>query len=51
MIMLEKNPKTRNSHNSVVNRIMGEKQCRLYNKLKREGKSWQEIDKAINNLK
>ena len=48
----EKNPKTRNSSTSCVNRIMGEAQLKLQSKLRREGKlTWQEIDREINKTK
>lgn len=47
-----KNPKTRNSYNSVVNKIMNEAQLKLQTKLRREGKlTWQEIDVEINKIK
>lgn len=47
-----KNPKTRNSYGSCVNRQMTEAQLRLKAKLEREGKlTWQEIDREINKLK
>lgn len=47
-----KNPKTRNSYSSVVNRQMSEAQLRLQTKLRREGKlTWQEIDAEINKIK
>lgn len=45
-----KNPKTRNSYSSVVNRIMQEPELRLKNKLERQGLDWREIDKQINEL-
>lgn len=46
-----KNPKTRNSYSSCVNKIMNEQQLKLKDKLEREGVlTWQEIDKAINEL-
>lgn len=46
-----KNPKTRNSHTSCVNRIMSEAQLKLKAKLEREGKlTWREIDEAINKV-
>ena len=45
-----KNPKTRNSYSSVVNRIMQEPELRLKNKLERQGLDWREIDKQINKL-
>lgn len=45
-----KNPKTRNSYSSCVNRIMGEQELRLKNKLERQGLDWREIDKKINEL-
>ena len=45
-----KNPKTRNSHSSIVNRIMKEPELRLKNKLERQGFDWREIDKQINEL-
>lgn len=47
-----KNPKTRNSYSSVVNKIMNEAQLKLQTKLRREGKlTWQEIDAEINKIK
>lgn len=47
-----KNPKTRNSYGSVVNKIMNEAQLRLQTKLRRENKlTWQEIDAEINKIK
>lgn len=47
-----KNPKTRNSYSSVVNRQMSETQLRLQTKLRQEGKlTWQEIDVEINKIK
>ena len=47
-----KNPKTRNSYRSCVNKIMNEAQLKLQNKLRREGNlSWQEIDMEINKIK
>lgn len=47
-----KNPKTRNSHGSCVNRQMSEKQLKLKAKLERENKlTWREIDKLINEVK
>ena len=46
----EKNPKTRNSYNSCVNKIMNEKQLMLKNELERQGYDWREIDKRINEL-
>ena len=47
-----KNPKTRNSHGSCVNRNMTEPQLRLKSKLEKEGKlTWQEIDVEINKIK
>lgn len=45
-----KNPKTRNSYSSVVNRIMQEPELRLKSKLERQGLDWREIDKQINEL-
>ena len=46
-----KNPKSRNSYSSCVNRMMNEQQLKLKDKLEREGAlTWQEIDKAINEL-
>lgn len=46
-----KNPKTRNTHISCVNRILNEKQLMLKIKLEREGKlTWREIDEAINKV-
>mgnify|MGYP005989412007 CR=1 FL=1 len=46
-----KNPKSRNSYSSCVNKIMNERQLKLKDKLEREGVlTWQEIDKAINEL-
>lgn len=47
-----KNPKTRNSYKSCVNRQMNEAQILLKINLEREGKlTWQEIDKLINEVK
>ena len=47
-----KNPKTRNSYGSCVNRQMSEAQLKLQTKLRREGKlTWQEIDAEINKIK
>ena len=47
-----KNPKTRNSYTSVVNKIMNEAQLKLQTKLRREGElTWQEIDIEINKIK
>lgn len=47
-----KNPTTRNSYRSVVNKIMNEAQLKLQTKLRREGNlSWQEIDDEINKIK
>ena len=47
-----KNPITRNSYNSVVNKIMNEAQLKLQTKLRREGElTWQEIDAEINKIK
>ena len=47
-----KNPKTRNSYKSVVNKIMNEAQLKLQTKLRREGNlTWQEIDAEINKIK
>lgn len=47
-----KNPKTRNSYGSCVNRQMSEKQLKLKAKLERENKlTWREIDKLINEVK
>lgn len=47
-----KNPKTRNSYRSCVNKIMSEAQLRLKLKLEKEGKlTWQEIDAEINKIK
>ena len=46
-----KNPKTRNSHASCVNRIMSEAQLKLKAKLERDGKlTWRERDEAINKV-
>lgn len=45
-----KNPKTRNSYNSVVNKIMNEAQLRLQSKLRKQGLDWKEIDKRVNEL-
>ena len=46
-----KNPKTRNSYTSVVNKIMNEEQLKLQTKLRRDGKlTWQEIDIEINKI-
>jgi len=45
-----KNPKTRNSYKSCVNRSMTEAQLRLQTKLRKEGLHWREIDKRINQL-
>jgi hypothetical protein len=46
-----KDPKTRNSHASCVNRILNEKQLMLKIKLERENKlTWREIDEAINKV-
>ena len=45
-----KSPKTRNSHSSIVNRIMKEPELRLKNKLERQGLDWREVDKQINEL-
>lgn len=46
-----KNPKTRNTHTSCVNRILNEKQLMLKIKLEREGElTWREIDEAINKV-
>ena len=48
----EKNPKTRNSYGSCVNRQMSEAQLKLQTKLRREGNlTWQEIDAEINKIK
>ena len=47
-----KDPKTRNSYGSCVNRQMTEKQLKLKAKLERENKlTWREIDKLINEVK
>ena len=47
-----KNPKTRNSYGSCINKIMSEAQLRLQTKLRRENKlNWQEIDAEINKIK
>ena len=47
-----KNPITRNSYNSVVNKIMNEAQLKLQTKLRQEGNlTWQEIDVEINKIK
>ena len=47
-----KNPKTRNSYRSCVNRQMNEAQLKLQTKLRREGElTWQEIDVEINKIK
>lgn len=46
-----KDPKTRNSYKSCVNRSMTEAQILLKIKLEREGKlTWREIDEAINKV-
>lgn len=45
-----KNPKTRNSYSSVVNRQMTEQQLKLQSKLRKEGVDWREIDKRVNEL-
>ena len=46
-----KDPKTRNSYGSCVNRQMSEKQLKLKAKLEREGKlTWREIDEEINKV-
>ena len=46
-----KNPATRNSYKSCVNRIMSEAQLKLKAKLERENKlTWREIDEAINKV-
>lgn len=46
-----KDPKTRNSYKSCVNRSMTEAQTLLKIKLEREGKlTWREIDEAINKV-
>ena len=45
-----KNPKTRNSYSSCVNKIMREPELRLKIKLERQGLDWREIDKQINEL-
>lgn len=45
-----KNPKTRNSYKSCVNRSMTEEQLKLQTKLRRQGLHWREIDKQINQL-
>ena len=44
------NPKTRNSYNSCVNRILNEQQIKLKIKLERQGLDWREVDKQINQL-
>lgn len=46
----EKNPKTRNSYNSVVNKIMTEAQLKLQSELRKQGVDWREIDKRVNEL-
>lgn len=47
-----KNPKTRNSYGSVVNKIMSESQLTMQTELRREVKlTWQEIDVEINKIK
>lgn len=45
-----KNPKTRNSYSSCVNKIMREPELILKIKLERQGFDWREIDKQINEL-
>ena len=50
IINTEKNPKTRNSYGSCVNRNMNEQQLRLQSKLRKEGVHWREIDKRINEI-
>lgn len=45
-----KNPKTRNSFGSCVNKIMSEQQLRLKNELERKGLDWREVDKRINEI-
>lgn len=45
-----KNPKTRNSSKSCVNRIMTEPQLKLKIKLEKQGVHWREIDRQINKL-
>lgn len=46
----EKNPKTRNSYGSCVNRQMTEAQLRLQSELRKQGVDWREIDKRVNEL-
>lgn len=46
----EKNPKTRNSYGSCVNRQMTESQLKLQSELRRQGVDWREIDKIINKI-
>lgn len=45
-----KNPVTRNSYKSCVNRSMNEKQLKLQSDLRKQGLDWREIDEAINKV-